>query len=46
MNIYRKYYLSDEKIDEILKNGIVVFDTSALLDLYYYSKASQEIIFD
>lgn len=46
MDIYEKYYLSDEKIDEILKNGIVIFDTSALLDLYYYSKSSQEVIFD
>lgn len=46
MDLYKKYYLDDEQINKILKEGIIVFDTSALLDLYYYSHSSQEIIFD
>ena len=35
VDLYKKYYLDSETIKEILQNGIVVFDTSALLDLYY-----------
>lgn len=32
VDLYKKYYLDSETIKEILQNGIVVFDTSALLD--------------
>ena len=46
MDYYKKYYLSNEEIEEILRSGIIVMDASALLDLYYYSHASQEHIFD
>lgn len=45
-NIYNKYYLSDEKTIEMLKNAIVIFDTSALLDLYYYSEVTLNVIFN
>lgn len=37
IDLYKKYYIDDEKKRDIFKSGIVVFDTSALLDLYYYS---------
>lgn len=46
INIYSKYYLSEAKILNILKDGIVVFDTSALLDLYYYSNETRVEIFE
>lgn len=46
INLYEKYYLTDKKVQEILKNGIIVFDTSALLDLYYYSFETQNEIID
>lgn len=47
MNLYEKYYLTKENVIEILKNdGIIVFDTSALLDLYYYSEDSRDRIFE
>lgn len=46
INIYSKYYLNKNRIEEILKGGIIVFDTSALLDLYYYSLETKKEIFD
>ena len=46
VDLYKKYYLDDEKIRDILKNGIIVFDTSALLDLYYYSPETRTEIFE
>lgn len=46
MNLYEKYYLSDECKKDMLKKAIIVFDTSALLDLYYYSSKSQDEIFN
>lgn len=45
-NIYNKYYLSDENTLEMLKNAIVILDTSALLDLYYYSETTLNMIFE
>ncbi len=42
---YNKYYLNDEEILEIAKHGIVVFDTSALLALYYYSDNARKEIY-
>lgn len=46
MNIYKKYYLDEKDILDIINEGIVVFDTSALLDFYYYSEESQQQIFN
>lgn len=45
-NIYEKYYLSDESTIEMLKKAVVIFDTSALLDLYYYSEVTLNAISD
>lgn len=44
MNIYEKYYLNDEMKEKLLKEAIIVFDTSALLDLYNYSEETQNEI--
>ena len=46
VDLYKKYYLDSETIKEILQNGIVVFDTSALLDLYFYSSETRNEIFN
>lgn len=46
VDLYKKYYLDSETIKEILQNGIVVFDTSALLDLYYYFSETRNEIFN
>jgi hypothetical protein len=46
MNVYDKYYLDEQKVDDIFNNGIIVFDTSALLDIYYYSEEAQSEIFE
>lgn len=45
MNLYKKYYLDEKDILDIINEGIVVFDTSALLDIYYYSDEAQKQIF-
>lgn len=46
MNLFEQYYLTKDSIIDILKNdSIIVFDTSALLDLYYYSEDSRNGIF-
>lgn len=45
IDLYKKYYLDSDKVQQILKSGIIVFDTSALLDLYYYSFDTQNEIF-
>lgn len=46
INLYDKYYLNDEQIlNIILQDGIIAFDTSALLYLYYYSEAAKNQIF-
>ena len=42
---YKKYYLEDEEILDIAKTGIVVFDSSALLALYYYSDNTRNEIY-
>lgn len=44
IDLYKKYYLDSDKVQQILKSGIIVFDTSALLDLYYYSFDTQNEI--
>lgn len=45
-SLYDKYYLNEKNILEIIQEGIIVFDTSALLDIYFYSEESQEQIFN
>ncbi len=45
-DIYHKYYLDQNRILEIVKSGRIVFDTSALLDIYYYSESTQSYITD
>ena len=46
MDLYKKYYLPEEYKTEMLKKAIIIFDTSALLDLYYYSHKAQDEIFN
>lgn len=46
MDLYKKYYLDEANILDIINQGIVVFDTSALLDIYYYSDEAQRQIFN
>ena len=43
-DIYHKYYLTDDQIKNIVKTGIIIFDTSALLDMYCYSEETQKWI--
>lgn len=45
MNLYKKYYLVKKEIQDIIDNGIIVFDTSVLLELYYYSDETQIQLF-
>lgn len=37
-DIYHKYYLNADQVKEIVNTGLIVFDTSALLELYFYSE--------
>lgn len=46
MDLYKKFYLDEETQEKMLNSAIVVFDTSALLDLYYYSSETQESIIE
>lgn len=46
VDLYKKYYLEEDAIKRLLQEGIIVFDTSALLDLYYYSEKTRSEIFD
>lgn len=46
VDLYKKYYLESEKIKQLLQSGIIIFDTSALLDLYYYSETTRNEIFE
>lgn len=41
-----KYELDKTNEEELLKNAVIVFDTSALLELYIYSEESQNDIFN
>lgn len=45
-DLYHKYYLDNDAILKIMNEGILVFDSSALLDLYIYSEYSQNYIFN
>ena len=43
-DIFHKYYLTDDAVIHMIDNALIVFDTSALLELYCYSDATQEQI--
>lgn len=38
--------MSDEKNERIWKNGLIVFDTSALIEFYFYSHTIQQSVID
>jgi len=42
---FEKYELSEDKEKELWKDSIIIFDTSALIDFYYYPKETREEIF-
>lgn len=44
-NNYNVYAIDDEKEQNLFKQAIIVFDTSALLDFYYYSENARNEIF-
>lgn len=44
--IIEKYYLTEEREKELWKNSILAFDTSALLQFYYYSDNAKISIFE
>ena len=44
MDYYNKYYLDTDRVLKMIKSAIIVFDTSALLDLYYYSDNTKNTI--
>ena len=46
MEWLNKYELTPEREKELLRNAIIVFDTSALLDLYYYSENTRHKLFE
>lgn len=46
IDLYKKYYLEEDTIQKLLSEAVVIFDTSALLDLYYYSDQTRKEIFD
>ncbi len=43
---FEKFKLSSEKEKELWKDSIVIFDTSALIDFYYYPRETREEIFN
>tara|TARA_R110000744_G_scaffold345783_1_gene451215 strand:- start:2092 stop:3360 length:1269 start_codon:yes stop_codon:yes gene_type:complete len=43
---FEKYELSADKEKELWKDSIVIFDTSALIDFYYYPKETRQEIFE
>lgn len=46
MSVYDKFYLTQERQFKLFDDALIVFDTSALLDLYYYSEKTQDFIFN
>lgn len=42
---FEKYELSEVKEKELWENSLIIFDTSALIDFYYYPKETREDIF-
>lgn len=45
IDLYKKYYLDEESIKKMLPKATIVFDTSALLDMYYFSDETRAEIF-
>lgn len=43
---FEKYELNADKEKELWNDSIVIFDTSALIDFYYYPKETRQEIFD
>lgn len=43
-DIFHKYYLTDDVVTSMIEDALIVFDTSALLELYCYSDSTQEQI--
>lgn len=46
MNMYKRLYLDPTEQSKLLKEALIIFDTSALLDLYYYSNETQDSLFN
>lgn len=42
---YLKFALTEEREQELFKDALIFFDTSALLDFYYFSEDSREEVF-
>lgn len=42
---FEKFQLNETKEKELWENSIIIFDTSALIDFYYYPKETREEIF-
>jgi hypothetical protein len=45
-NYHEKFELSPDKEQKLWDNSIIVFDTSALIDFYFYPKETRQEIFD
>lgn len=43
-DLYHKYYLTQDCVNNLVSTAMIVFDTSALLDLYYYSDSTRQTI--
>lgn len=43
-DIYRKYYLSKDVVESMIQSALIVFDTSALLDMFFYSDSTRDKI--
>lgn len=43
---YNLYELSEDKETKLWENAIIVFDTSALIDFYYYPRETRQEIYD
>jgi len=43
---FKKYELDKDREEELWRDSIIIFDTSALIDFYYYPKETRQDIFD
>lgn len=41
-----KFLIDDAKQERLWKSAIVVFDASALLDMYFYSDKTKQVVID
>jgi Leucine-rich repeat (LRR) protein len=44
LQLIDRYHIDDAKHERLWKNAIVVFDTSALLDMYFYSETTKQVV--